>query len=104
MRETTPYLDPGERFKAGFAVGRTASAVVVATDRRLLVFASTMNVVIKVKGLITELPVTTRFGTPRGALYQVPQVPPGVVGRAWFFGVREVDAALAAMAGESPEA
>ena len=98
-RECAPYLGPGEVFEAGFAccTGQLANKVVVATSSRLLLLNATQWVVIKVTGLEAELSRDVRFGPPKGALFPVPATGPNeVVGRAWFFGVREVDAALEA--------
>lgn len=93
-RESAPYLQDGETFKGAFAAGgRYADAVVVATDRRILVLDASQLVLIKVKGIRKELPKGTTFGPPKGAMFAVPEVGPReYVGRAWFFGVREVDA------------
>ena len=95
--QAAAYLEPGETIEAAFGalVTKFIDAVVVATDRRIIVFDATQWILVNIKGIRKELPRDTRFGRPHGIFYPVPMVGPSeVVIRKFFKDVIAADDAL----------
>ncbi len=70
-RATAPLLDPGEQVELGFSCRATNRSlrIVVATNRRILVFRQAFLVAKPTGPPISEVPRSTQIGPPTGSVY-----------------------------------
>lgn len=103
IKKAQPHLAPGEAVHGAFAgqktirnrAGEGGYRVVVATDRRFLVFQSGSFSQTTIKRLIEESPRQQRLGEPTGLFYDLTVGGETMkVNRRYFGQLRAIDAAI----------